>query len=101
MNQEKIVLVGIAHRNTLSGDHGEPRLFVRIFEQREWIKDKLYTWSNWTPCDHTCQQKRTRICEDEFHCRNDIVSEYRGCSNDSQRIIYEDVSLDNSKEKVI
>ena len=105
-NQEKLVLVGVANRNTLySNDQREPSVFARIFEQRWWIESKMSTWSNWTPCDHTCWQKRARYCDSdfEFGCQNDIMTEIQVCPND-QKIIYEDVALDwlpYVEEKVI
>ena len=83
----------------------EPSVYARIFEQKSWIESQISQWSDWTPCDHTCWQKRTRYCvsEFEFGCQNDIKTETRVCPND-QKIIYEDVALDwlpYGEEKVI
>ena len=59
---EFLSFVGIAHKNMLSHKEGEPGLFTRVFNERDWIIEKMEQWSAWTECDHTCVRTQARAC---------------------------------------
>ena len=79
-----LVFVGIAHSNMLSLEAGKPGLFTRIYNEKAWIQEKLTTWSDWTPCDHTCKSTRVRGCgfvdTSEANCENGLVIEPYTCT---------------------
>ena len=93
-DSEKLVFVGIAARNMLSKEKGKPGLFARIFEEKSWIESKIQIWSDWTSCDHTCVQKRAKVCSDtDLDCENGLVTQTQKCPDDQMAQIYEDVNL--------
>ena len=87
---EFLSFVGIAYSNMLSHKEGEPGLFTRVFNERDWIIEKLEQWSAWTECDHTCVRTRDRACgykDDETiedcpncECVRGLVTETETCT---------------------
>ena len=94
-NPEKLVFVGIATRNMLSKDEGKPGLFARVWEEKTWIESKISEWSDWTSCDHTCVQKRTKSCTaGNTSCNNGLLVETKKCAADDMVTKYDGVNLD-------
>ena len=93
-SSEFLSFVGIAYKNMLSHKKGEPGIFTRIYNEREWIIEKLQQWSAWTECDHTCVRTRDRACgykDDEVfddcpncECVRGLVTKTEDCTPNSQ-----------------
>ena len=67
----------------LSQEVGKPGLFARIYDEKDWINQKLTFWSEWTSCDHTCKSTRVRGCglvdSSEENCNNGLVIDDYDC----------------------
>ena len=78
-----LVFVGVSYSNMLSQQAGKPGLFTRVYDNKEWINEKLSTFSDWSKCDHTCQTTRVKGCgltdADEPNCKGGLVTEYDTC----------------------
>ena len=101
-----LVFVGVSHSNVLSKEAGKPGLFSRIYDEKDWITEKLSNWSDWSTCDHTCKSSRVRGCdldeESSENCKNGIVIEPYTCTSsnytNNQLPGYDDIThADGSK----
>ena len=101
-----LVFVGVSHSNVLSKVAGKPGLFSRIYDEKDWITEKLSNWSDWSTCDHTCKSSRVRGCDldtdSSDSCKNGIVIESYDCKasnyTNNQLPGYDDITHDDGSK---